>query len=228
MIGVSGDFDVIAPLNGTSSASRSMFADDGARSLAALPGTKSEINEIAKALNTKQVTLLSGAESTEAEFRRLKIDDVDIFAFATHAVMADEFEGLDEPALVFNRASVSEGTENDGLLTSSEITKLSLNADWVILSACNTAAANEAGAASFEGLTRAFLYAGADSLLVSHWPVRDDAAAFLTVNTVRYSQGGLSKAEALQKAIMDIRKNKDIPNSEHPAIWAPFVLIGNG
>lgn len=228
MIGVSGDFDVIAPLNGISAASQSMFDESGARSLAALPRTKNEINEIAKALNTEQATLLSGADSTEAEFRRLKIEDIDIFAFATHAVMADEFEGLDEPALVFNRTSVSEGSDNDGLLTSSEITKLSLNADWVILSACNTAAPNEAGAASYEGLTRAFLYAGADSLLVSHWPVRDDAAAFLTVNTVRYSQDGFSKAEALQKAIMDIRQNKDIPNSEHPAIWAPFVLIGNG
>lgn len=227
MIGVSGDFDVIDTLNASDLTPQSVSDSGVLRSLAALPGAKNEIYKIAEALNTQQAVLLSGANSTEAQFRDLKIDDVDIFAFATHGVMAGEIDGLDEPALVFNRASISDGTENDGLLTSSEISKLDLNADWVILSACNTAAPNETGAASYEGLTRAFLYAGADALLVSHWPVRDDAAAFLTVNTVRYSQAGLSKAEALQKAIMDIRQNTDIPNADHPAIWAPFVLIGN-
>ncbi|GHA84794.1 hypothetical protein GCM10009069_04890 [Algimonas arctica] len=227
MNGVSGDFDVTDLTVADMAASRSVSDGQGIKSLPALPGAKNEIYKIAEALNAKKAILLSGVDSTETKFKRLDLDTVDIFAFATHGVMTDEIEGLDEPALVFNRSNIGLEAKDDGFLTSSEITKLNLNADWVILSACNTAAPNETGAASYEGLTRAFLYAGADSLLVSHWPVRDDAAAFLTVNTVQNAQTGMSKAEALQKAILDLRRNKDIPDANHPAIWAPFVLIGN-
>jgi len=112
-------------------------------------------------------------------------------------------------------------------LTAEEIYDLKLSADWVILSACHSAASGTKIDPPYTGLAQAFIYAGADNLLVSHWPVRDDAAAFLTVNTVENTQAGMTKAEALQKAVQDLRNNPDIPNSNHPAIWAPFVVVGN-
>jgi len=75
-------------------------------------------------------------------------------------------------------------------------------------------------------LATAFTYAGAQYLLVSHCPLRDDAAAFLTVNTRKKNQDGMIKAKGLQKAMIDLKNNPNIPNASSPAIWAPFVLVG--
>ena len=98
-------------------------------------------------------------------------------AFATHGLVAGELAGVSEPALVLTQPA--EGTETDiVLLTASEVAQLKLNADWVILSACNTAAADGTpGARGLSGLAKAFFYAGSRALLVSHWPVDSDAAA---------------------------------------------------
>ena len=131
-----------------------------------------------------------------------------------------------EPALILTPPKNS-SSKFDGVLKASEIAGFSLNADWVILSACNTAAGDGANGSGYSGLTRAFLYAGADSLLVSHWPVRDDAASILTVNTVQNTRAGMSKAKALQAAMIDLMNNSDIEDASHPAVWAPFVLVGN-
>lgn len=226
MVGVSGDFDITEASGSNFMAYRSFAGAEGLKNLPPLPETKAEIAAISNALNTKGSSLLSGADSTEKNFRALDLAKIDLLAFATHGLMSGELEGLDEPALVLNVADDTDNALNDGLLTASEISKLKLNSDWVILSACNTASSNGNNSSSYAGLTRAFLYAGADSLLVSHWPVRDDAAAFLTVNTVKNTQGGMSKSKALQTAMRDLRKNPDIPNADHPAIWAPFVLVG--
>lgn len=226
MVGVSGDFDIETGVGSNFIAYRSVQGGEMLKDLPPLPETKAEITSIAEALKPKSADLLSGAQSTEANFRTLDLSKIDIFAFATHGLMSGEIEGLDEPALVLNASEINEDAVRDGLLTASEISKFDLSADWVILSACNTASANDSQSGSYAGLTRAFLYAGADSLLVSHWPVRDDAAAFLTVNTVKNTQAGLSKAKALQTAMNSLRNNPDIPNASHPALWAPFVLVG--
>ena len=112
------------------------------------------------------------------------------------------------------------------MLAASEIAGLHLNADWVILSACNSAAGSGSGTPAYGGLAAAFVQAGARSLLVSHWPVRDDAAAQLTVGTVRNTQSGATRAVALQRAMLVLLADRKVPQSAHPAIWAPFVLIG--
>ena len=226
MVGVSGDFDIPDVSGSNVIAYRSFSGSEGLKNLPPLPETKAEIQAISNALEAKAASLLSGEDSTEGNFRALDLTTVDLLAFATHGLMSGEIEGLDEPALVLNVAANTKDVSNDGLLTASEISKFKLDADWVILSACNTASPNGNDSGSYAGLTRAFLYAGADSLLVSHWPVRDDAAAFLTVNTVKNTQAGMSKSAALQKAMRDLRENPDIPNADHPAIWAPFVLVG--
>src|SRR4029079_13630546 len=95
--------------------------------------------------------------------------------FATHGLVAGDLSGLAEPALVLTPPAAGSDT-HDGSHTASEIAVLKLNADWVVLSACNTAAGSTEGAEALSGLARAFFYAGARSLLVSHWSVFSTAA----------------------------------------------------
>ncbi|MEP3891404.1 MAG: CHAT domain-containing tetratricopeptide repeat protein [Hellea sp.] len=194
-----------------------------------LPHAKSELESIGDTFKSFTTKLMTGKDATELDIKNADLDKYSIIVFATHGLVSGEFEGQSEPALVLTPPQKSDSevsTGNDGLLTKTEIEGLFLNADWVVLSACNTAAGDSRNAKGLSGLASAFLYAGTDSLLVSHWPVRDDAAAFLTVNTVKNAQAGMSKAAALQKAMQDLRENTDIPNADHPAIWAPFVLVG--
>jgi CHAT domain-containing protein len=134
---------------------------------------------------------------------------------------------VDEATLVLS--APAEGTadlENDGLLTASEISKLPIDAEWVVLSACNSASGERSNDDALSGLAQAFLYAGANSLLVSHWRLRDDTAAQLTVDTFRNVSAGMAKAEALRQAQLKLMADKSVPNSSHPAAWAPFILVG--
>jgi len=112
---------------------------------------------------------------------------------------------------------------DDGLLTASEIATLRLNADWVVLSACNTAAGSREGAEALSGLARAFFYAGARALLVSHWSVFSSAAAALTTKTFAAlaASPGLGRAQALRQAMLEL-----IDQGEAPGYWAPFVVVG--
>ena len=125
----------------------------------------------------------------------MDLSDYRILAFATHGLVSGEMKGLAEPALVFTPPE--SGTEaDDGLLTASEIATLELDADWVILSACNTAAADGTpGAEGLSGMAKAFFYAGARALLVSHWSVNSPAgkARVIAANT---KHGRRSKAHA--------------------------------
>jgi CHAT domain-containing protein len=147
--------------------------------------------------------------------------------------MAGELRGAAEPGLVFTPPAQA-SDEDDGFLTASEVSTMKLDADWVILSACNTAAGDGSeGAPGLTGLARAFFYAGARNLLVSHWPVRDDVASSLTVDTIKRQQADpkLSRAEALQQAMRAIRNDAThdtaIDTWAHPNAWAPFSLIGD-
>src|SRR5437763_13049626 len=114
--------------------------------------------------------------------------------------MSGDLRGLAEPALVLTPPTVGTA-EDDGLLTASEVALLKLNADWVVLSACNTAAGDKPGAEALSGLARAFFYAGARALLVSHWSVDSQAATRLTTatfdNMKRDAKAG--RAEALRR-----------------------------
>lgn len=186
-----------------------------------LPRTKSELKKIARYFDKS--TILLGKNATETRLKSMDFSEYGVIAFATHGVVANEILGQGEPGLVLSQRYQND--QDNGFLTSGEILQLELNADWVVLSACNTAAGQSLSASAYSGLTRSFLHAGADSLLVSHWPVRDDAAAFLTVETVKNTRAGLSKAEALRKAMRDLRDKSKIKDSENPFIWAPFVLV---
>jgi CHAT domain-containing protein len=136
---------------------------------------------------------------------------------------------LAEPALVLSLPATATALD-DGLLKASEVAQLKLNADWVVLSACNTAAAEKPGAEALSGLARAFFYAGARSLLVSHWPVESDPSVKLMTTTFDAiaKNPKLTTAEALRQGMITVMEDRANPDWANPAAWAPFVLVGDG
>jgi len=144
--------------------------------------------------------------------------------------VSGELRALAEPALVLTPpAEVT--PDYDGLLTTSKIATLKFNADWVVLSACNTAAGDGTpDAGGFSGLAKAFFYAGARSLLVSHWPVKSAAAVQLTTGAFAElaNDPTIGRAEALRRSMMAMLDPANPPEFAHPLEWAPFVLTGEG
>ena len=224
----------------------SVFADSSGRSgppladvrrlrlLSRLPGTAIELEAMRGALGAPENSLFLAGRATETALRGADLAGVRILALATHGLLAGELRGAAEPGLVFTPPETPSESD-DGFLTASEVAALRLDADWVILSACNTAAGDGSqGAPGLSGLVRAFFYAGARNLLASHWPVRDDVAARLTVRTLEIARAdaSLSRAEAFQRAMREIRDDvsRDGPEDSwaHPNAWAPFTLIGDG
>jgi CHAT domain-containing protein len=120
----------------------------------------------------------------------------------------------------------------------SEILGLELQADWVVLSACNTAYGEYSGSEAVSGLGRAFFYAGARSLLVSNWPVHSDATATLTTTLFKlYAENKSNgRAQALQKTRLHMidtgtqidPRGRPLFSYAHPIFWAPFTIVGDG
>jgi CHAT domain-containing protein len=204
-----------------------------------LPGTAVELRAMAKALKSDPNALHMGADDTETTLRRdPQLSAARVIAFATHGLLPSDLQGLQEPGLVFTPPKVAT-EEDDGVLTASEVSQLHLSADWIILSACNTATSDgKPGADSLSSLARAFLYSGARALLASHWRVDDAATAALTVETLSSTQAtaGLTRAQALQAAMRSIRTGTRsdgsrienwTPEWSHPRSWGPFSLISN-
>jgi CHAT domain-containing protein len=207
-----------------------------------LPETADELCAVARELGADDIDLNLGARATEARVKQLNADgtlaQARVVHFATHGLIASETESiaksLPEPALLLTPPDVATATD-DGLLTASEVTELKLDADWVVLSACNTAAGGEKGdAKALSGLARAFFYAGAHSLLVSHWYVDSKAAVVLTTGAFAELKRDptIGRAEALRRAMLaamaDTGRPKSWTPAAHPAVWAPFVLVGEG
>jgi CHAT domain-containing protein/Flp pilus assembly protein TadD len=190
--------------------------------LPTLPGAQSELDRLAVSFGAERTTVIAGAGATEEAVLRGGLEQADILVFATHGLLPGELEGLDEPALAFLPPGDSEGG-TDGLLTASEIAGLRLTAEWVVLSACNTFA--EGRATPADRLAEAFLYAGARSLLVSHWAVRDDVAADITL-AVTADALALGRPEAHRQAMLAVMDDASIRGGAHPGVWAPFALIG--
>ncbi|MCA6110234.1 CHAT domain-containing tetratricopeptide repeat protein [Bradyrhizobium cenepequi] len=195
-----------------------------------LPETALELCAVADSFAPKGEVYL-GNEATEAKVKSLsesgRLEQFRILHFATHAALAGQVRGSIEPGLILTPPPAATRAD-DGYLTSSEISALKLDADWVVLSACNTAGGEAPNSEAFSGLARAFFYAGTRALLVSHWPVNSDAAVAITTGAISAmtSQPNTGRAEALRRSISAlVAKGGD---NAHPSAWAPFVLVGNG
>jgi len=199
------------------------------RKFPSLPETADELYSIAQTLNAPSSNVYLRERATEHKVRTMDLTPYRTIAFATHGLMAGQFTGFTEPALVLTPPQ--KGTEkDDGLLTASEIAQLDLNADWVILSACNTAAGDSPGAEGLTGLAKAFFYAGTRTLLVSHWSVFSDASTALTTqlfNQLR-NNPSIGKSEALRRSMLTLMNSEEETYYAHPMAWAPFIVVGEG
>lgn len=195
--------------------------------LVPLPETADELKMMGRALSPDGGVLMLGKQATERAVKAAPLDHYRVLGFATHGLIAGEFSGIREPGLVLSPPA-EPTDEDDGVLTSSEVAQLKLNADWVLLSACNTGA-GDGGTTNdvLGGLANSFFYAGARSLLVSHWKVASTATVALTTETVRLSeQPGVSKAEAHRQAMLSMINSGDAIKA-HPSVWAAFFLVGD-
>jgi CHAT domain-containing protein/tetratricopeptide (TPR) repeat protein len=199
---------------------------------APLPETADELCEVARRLDVPASEILLGADATESRLKELSVQgrlaDYAILHFATHGALTGQVQGSAEPGLILTPPDkATEG--DDGYLSASEIAALKLDADWVILSACNTAAGGADGAEALSGLARAFFYAGARALLVSHWAVYSDATVKLITGAVgkMAADKRVGRAEALRQSMLALIDKGDAYEA-HPAYWAPFVVVGEG
>ena len=202
---------------------RGIANPDEIRKLSELPETREELNFIAKIFKNDSKLYL-GNEFTEDKIKLIDFSKYKFVTFATHAVIANQIENIAEPGLILtppNKAS----KENDGILTISEIERLKLNSDIVILSACNTASEDGSpNANGLSGLTSAFFQAGTKSMLVTHWDVETNSAVYLTTKTFEKLKEIKDLSLALQKTKKEMMNNIE---TSHPLFWAPYVLIGN-
>ncbi|MBO0740978.1 MAG: CHAT domain-containing protein [Hyphomicrobiaceae bacterium] len=217
-------------------ARRGAFADvDALRLQAPLPETADELCTVARLLGTPESSVYLGARATETTLKTLsangELGRARILHFATHGLLAGEadrvLQSRAEPALMLTPPQQA-SEQDDGLLTVSEVAQLKLDADWVVMSACNTAAGDKFDSDALSGLARAFFYAGSRALLVSHWYVDSEAAVALTSGAFAELRVAptIGRAEALRRSMLALIDKGG--RNAHPANWAPFVVVGEG
>ncbi len=197
--------------------------------LPALPETRQEVTELARILGaTPGQDLVLGRDATRASVlarnQSGQLARKQVVVFATHGLLAGDLPGLTQPALAL---AATRDPRESPLLTLEDVLGLKLNADWVVLSACNTAGADGRAEEALSGLARGFFYAGSRSLLVTHWSVESESAMRLTTRTFEAYKvnPALRRAEALRLAMLDTMQ---APQFSHPAYWAPYALVGEG
>jgi CHAT domain-containing protein len=200
-----------------------------AEALSPLPDSAEELKAVAAKLGASSSDIHLGRDATEGNVKRFPLADYRVVYFATHGLVAGDVKGLGEPSLALTLPN--EPSElDDGLLTASEVAQLKLNADWVVLSACNTAAGEKPGAEALSGLARGFFYAGARALLVSHWRIDSKAATRLATSTfdIMNSKQTIGRAEALRRAMLAYLDDRSDIWNAYPGFWGSFSLVGEG
>ncbi len=197
------------------------------RDLPRLPETARELADIARSLGAGRESLVLATDATEGRVRAAALDEYRVVAFATHGLLPTEIRCQSEPALALTPPAAA-GPQDDGLLDASEAAQLKLDADWVLLSACNTARADgKLGGESLSGLAQGFFYAGARALVASHWAVASRPTVQLTTGMfgVYAREPAAGRAEALRRSQLALANELA---TSHPFFWAPFVLVGDG
>jgi len=193
------------------------------KKLAPLPETALELEEISKMFQKSE--LLLADKATEISIYNKDLTNFDVISFATHALVSNEIKNVYEPALVLTPVDEL-NKSNDGLLTASEVSKLDLDADIVVLSACNTASSiNSSSGEGLTGLANSFFEAGAKSLFVSYWSVISDAAKEITTNIFSQKNNSRSFAHKHRESVIKLLNSSDLLKS-NPKYWAPFSVIG--
>ena len=200
-----------------------------------LPDTSLELEEIGKAIGAGDGDIFLHQKASVKQVMSTDLSDRKVVMFATHGLVPGELNGLTQPALALSSPEVT-GDKDDGLLTMDKVITLRLDADWVVLSACNTAAGEGAGSEAVSGLGRAFFFAGAKALLVSNWPVDSVASRTMMTDLFKNQQKsqGTSKAELLRQAMINqidqggMKEGGSMKYAyAHPLFWAPFVVVGD-
>ena len=200
-----------------------------------LPDTSTELEEIGRAIGAGDGDIFLHRNASVKQVMSTDLSNRKVVMFATHGLVPGELNGLTQPALALSSPDVT-GDKDDGLLTMDKVLTLKLDADWVVLSACNTAAGEGAGSEAVSGLGRAFFFAGAKALLVSNWPVDSVASRTMMTDLFKNQQKaqGISKAELLRHAMLNqvdqggMREGNTMKYSyAHPLFWAPFVVVGD-
>ncbi len=197
-----------------------------------LPETAGELCAIARDVHADAREIYLGVRAMEHVVKRLsetaELTKYRIVHFATPCSVAGQIAPNAEAGLVLTPPDTP-SEEDDGYLTASEIAALKLDADWVILSACNTAAGGDEGAGGLSNLARAFIFARARALLVSHWTVSPEATVKLITGAVSRlaADKSIGRAEAMRQSMLDLIEHGNAEQA-HPAVWAPFVVVGEG
>ena len=200
-----------------------------------LPDTSLEIEDIAKVVGAGPDDIFLHKQASVKQVMSMDLSNRKVVMFSTHGLVPGELNGLTQPALALSSPDVT-GDKDDGLLTMDKVIGLKLNADWVVLSACNTAAGEGAASEAVSGLGRAFFFAGTKALLVSNWPVDSVASRQLMTDLFKRQQDNkaLAKPEALRQAMLaqiDQGGMKDGSTMKysyaHPLFWAPFMVVGD-
>ncbi len=169
----------------------------------------SGVCSVARSVKADVNDIYLGSRATEATIKDLNgkraLAQYKILHFATHGTLAGELKGSNQPGLILTPPAQAT-QKDDGYLSASEIAGLKLDADWVILSACNTAAGGSENAEALSGLARAFFYAGTRALLVSHWAVNSDATVKLITKALGAVASdkmvGVGRAESLRRSML--------------------------
>jgi CHAT domain-containing protein len=229
-----GDFQPVTLAQADASFNPETCKDSAAlfAGLPLLPGAVAELSRARTALGAGAQDELLGAAFTAEAVQSMQLKDYRILHFATHAILPTDLACQPEPALVTSDPPGARDAHG-ALLTASEIAGLKLDANAVLLSACNSGGpGGSAPGESLSGLARSFFYAGARSLLVTHWDVNDKVTSVLVGATFAYAKADpqLGMAAALasaQRKLLDKAKS-DLPELAHPFYWAPLALIGEG
>ena len=190
--------------------------DEGYR-FARLVNTEKEVNEVGKLFT--QSRILTGVNASEEKMKAENLKQHRYILFSTHGILGNEIPYIKQPALVLNLIG---NEKEDGFLTALEIFNLECNADIIVLSACQTGLGIQSAGEGVVGLSRAFMYAGTDTVLVSLWSVADESTYKLMVRFFEGLKGGKDKLTALSDAKNYLRAN----GYDNPFYWAPFILMG--
>jgi CHAT domain-containing protein/tetratricopeptide (TPR) repeat protein len=197
------------------------------RDLSRLRYTREEIEGIASLYPQPFLKTYLGKDATESKFKINEISDYKIIHFATHAMIDEE---MPRRSVVILSPDAKEGT--DGVLQMHEIWNLNLNAQLVVLSACQTGLGKLVSGEGMISLMRAFFYAGAKNVVVSLWNVDDKSTADLMKNFYVHMKSGHSQSESLRQAKLDMirtaKSGSGYAAYKDPYYWAPFVLVGVG